>query len=391
MTHLIGVRVTPANPRLAWIDWLKVIVVLGVFAYHAAQPFVLTSWIVVDQEKSIVLSALAGLGYLFGMPLMFLLAGAASWVALQHTPTSAFIAKRLRLAVPLIGGILVLSPLQAWIGAVTRGAAPSLPEFALRFWRDVDLVPSPLWLGTYGYHLWFIGFLLIYSVASAPLLVRLGPRNGLRRTPTATFLLAPIGALLVSQLPLRVAFPAYRDWADFALWFVYFLLGAAMVAWRPLFVAMTERGFAMLLPAIGLAVAMVPIFLGGAGFDLEAAPRYDATSIGYLALRAAVGWCWVVVAVAIGARWLDRRPVEARAASGFVLPFYVLHHPAVVVVAAVAVTWPVGLWLKFIAIVGISLAVSLAASLAVARTPVLRPLLGMGHPQPMPPLTARVT
>ena len=76
----------PRLGRLAWIDWLKVIVVFGVFAYHAAQPFVLTTtWLVVDDEKSYLLSALAGLGYLFGMPLMFLLAGAASWIALQRT------------------------------------------------------------------------------------------------------------------------------------------------------------------------------------------------------------------------------------------------------------------------------------------------------------------
>ena len=48
--------------RQAWIDWLKVLVVIGVFVYHAAQPFVLTTWIVVGEEKSVVLSAIAGLG-----------------------------------------------------------------------------------------------------------------------------------------------------------------------------------------------------------------------------------------------------------------------------------------------------------------------------------------
>ena len=71
--------------RLVWVDWLKGLVVSGVVLYHAAQPFVLTSWIVTDDERSLLLSTLAGLGYLFAMPLMFLLAGTASMLALQHS------------------------------------------------------------------------------------------------------------------------------------------------------------------------------------------------------------------------------------------------------------------------------------------------------------------
>ena len=390
MKHVTPVRTPPPIDHVAWIDWLKVLVIVGVFAYHAAQPFVLTTWVVVDREKSLVLSALAGLGYLFGMPLMFLLAGAASWLALRTTPLHTYFAKRLRLAAPLVGGILVLTPLQAWIGAVTRGASTSLPDFALGFWADVEIAVSPLWLGTHSYHLWFLGFLLIYAVVSAPVLVRLTPRNGRLRMPTA-LLVAPMAVLTVSQLPLRVAFPSYRDWADFALWFVYFLIGAAMVAYRPLLLAMTRRGFAMLLAGIGLAVAMVPIFLAGPGFELESAPRYDAASVGYIALRTAMTWCLVVVAVAVGAHWLDRRPAQARSASGLILPFYVLHHPIVVAVAAVAVTWPVGWMLKFSVILIASFALSVGASMGVARTPVLRGLLGMGPLRPMGRSTALAT
>ena len=64
------------HERLNWIDWLKVTVVFGAFLFHAAQPFVITGWLVNDPEKSVALSLYSGFGYLFGMPLMFLLAGA---------------------------------------------------------------------------------------------------------------------------------------------------------------------------------------------------------------------------------------------------------------------------------------------------------------------------
>src|SRR4029079_15119285 len=59
--------------RLVWIDWLKVIVGFAVFVYHAAEPFFIINWVVSNDERSYLLSAMAGFAFLFGMPLMFLL------------------------------------------------------------------------------------------------------------------------------------------------------------------------------------------------------------------------------------------------------------------------------------------------------------------------------
>ncbi len=81
--------------RLVWVDWLKGLVVLGVVAFHAAQPYVVTDWIVNATEDSYVLSGLAGLGYLFAMPLMFLLAGVTGWIALERRTTWQYLRVRL--------------------------------------------------------------------------------------------------------------------------------------------------------------------------------------------------------------------------------------------------------------------------------------------------------
>jgi len=372
--------------RQAWIDWLKVLVVIGVFVYHAAQPFVLTTWIVVADEKSLLLSGLAGLGYLFGMPLMFLLAGAASWAAVRGGTTRGYVGKRLRLLVPLLVGIMVLSPLQTWIGELSRGHVPAAPiPYAVDFWAAADPPTSPMWLGIYGYHLWFIGFLLIYALLALPVLRTMRPEAWPMR-PTARWLVGvPIAALTVMQVPLRIAFPAYRDWADFVLWLTYFLAGAALLAWPGAVDVVRRLGPRMLVIGLLLTAALVPIFLAGGGMALESEPRLDGATIGYVALRSAIGWCWVLAALYIGIRWLDRGATRARAASSLVLPFYVLHHPVVVAVAAVAVplAWP--MWPTFAVIVLVSGAATLGACLAVARTRTLRVLLGMGaRPQPAP-------
>lgn len=378
MSAIADVRVT----RLAWVDWLKVLVIVGVFAYHAAQPFVMTTWIVVSDEKSLLLSAFAGLGYLFGMPLMFVLAGAASLVALRGTDVGAYLRKRLRLVVPLVAGLAILSPLQTWVGDATRGDVIGPAPFAVRFWADAGPPTGPLWLGEYGYHLWFIGFLLVYTLASVPVLVRLRRGATPMRPPAPLLAIVPIAVLVIGQVPLRVLAPAYRDWADLALWFAYFLAGAAMLAWPRALELIGRHGLVMVVPGLLLAVAMLPVFASGPGLALESNPTFDVAALGYIVLRTAIGACWVVVGLAIGRRWLDGAAAQAREASRLVLPFYVLHHPIVVVVAAVVVPldWPVGV--GFGTILAASGMLTLAACLLAVRTSTLRLLFGMSGGAP---------
>ncbi len=382
---------TPMQPgrtpprRLVWIDWLKVLVVLGVFAYHAAQPFVATTWIITNPERSLLLGAFAGFGYLTGMPLMFLLAGAASWLALGQRGIGRYLWLRVqRLAVPLVLGIALLSPFQAWIGALTRGSHQSLPAYGLQFFGQMRLYPTPRWLGDYGYHLWFLGFLFLYAVISIPALgwMRRAPgQAGIGRL--AALIERPLGLwwpllpLVASQLLLRASFPSYRDWADFGLWLIFFLIGVMMVADHRILSAMAERGLRLLVPALVLATAFIPIATSGAIWQLEGSPRYDLAGFGYVALRTAVAWCWVVVAVAIGVRWFDHGERVVRPAAQIVLPFYVLHHPAIVIVAAVVVGWPAGVWPKYAAILIGSLGLTLLLCEAVRRIPALRGIFGI--------------
>jgi len=378
---------TAASPsrRLVWIDWLKVLVVLGVFAYHAAQPFVVTTWIVTNPERNVVLSAIAGLGYLFGMPLMFLLAGAAAWLSLGQRGIGRFVWVRVqRLAIPLLVGIAMLSPFQAWIGALTRGSTESLPAYGIGFFTAMRFYPSPVWFGDYGYHLWFIAFLFLYSLLSTPVLEWVRGTVGQGWTHRlGTLLERPLGLwwpvlpLVASQLLLRTRFPAYRDWADFALWLLFFLVGVAMVADRRILVAIGQRGLRFLLPAILLAGAVIPIAASGAIWDFENGSRQDLAALGYISLRTTVAWCWVLVGLAVGQRWFDRGERIVRPAAQIVLPFYVLHHPAIVVVAAVVVSWPIGVWPKYLAILVASFALTWLLCEGVQRVPALRGIFGL--------------
>jgi peptidoglycan/LPS O-acetylase OafA/YrhL len=42
------------SERLYWLDWLRVLAVLGVFLFHAVHPFDLTPWHIKNAEQSAV-------------------------------------------------------------------------------------------------------------------------------------------------------------------------------------------------------------------------------------------------------------------------------------------------------------------------------------------------
>jgi glucans biosynthesis protein C len=86
----------------------------------------------------------------------------------------------------------------------------------------------------------------------------------------------------------------------------------------------------------------------------------------------------------IGVRWFTWRPPALGWASRAVLPFYVLHHPVTVAVAAMVVQWPIGLWAKYAAIATLALIGTLALTELVMRTAVGRSLFGLGRPLAAP-------
>ena len=364
------------NERINWIDWLKVAVVFGAFVFHAAQPFVPTGWLVSDSHKSLALSLYSGFGYLFGMPLMFLLAGATTWLAADRSGVAGHARLRARrLIVPLVLGLVILSPLQAWLAAMNGGGWQAPAEFLPGYLARLRFYPSPAWFGEYGYHLWFLAFLIIDVALVLPLLPRLAAARQAGRLQIGRFADRRLGlawlfaALLVTQLLLRPFFNDYRDWADFVLWLGYFVLGVLAMADRGLLVAILRRRRLLLWLLPVTLLALIPLLPLGSPLDLEHVHGFDAAGLVYATWRTALGWVMVLSLVGFGATFLTARPRFLAWANRRVLSFYVLHHPVVVEVAALVVGLGIGLWEKFALIVAVSLPGTLLLSEAVVRLP----------------------
>lgn len=380
--------------RLYYLDWLKALIVYGIFLFHVSLVFSIVPWLVSNREHSIVLSAFAGFCFPWGIPAMFMLAGADAWLGLRSRSASHYVRQRfLRLLLPLGLGMVLLTPLQRYLSSGSPPPPPDRLGYAY-----LAFIQHPHWDPL---HLWFLGYLFAISLAALPVLLWLrGPRGRSLISLLVAVAVHRGGLLLlalplcVSQLVLRPQFPSYQGWADVATYSLVFLFGAVLFSDRR-FEASIRRDIRWFL-ALGLGAAItlaVLIYVAPGHLPNDArvpAIRQAAYSLAW----SADIWCWLLAVLYLGIRWLDFPNRVMDYARESMLPFYVIHHPVVLVVASLVVTLNVGLWPKFgmVAIAGLATTL-LIYEFGVRRWRLTRLLFGLkvakaSGPQPSRPAIA---
>jgi hypothetical protein len=108
--------------RLYFLDWLRVLGVIGVFLYHNALPYIPEQWRIVNSTQSTNIYLATLLFQPLGMPLLFLLAGATTWFALKKRSPKQYVIERFkRLVIPFIIGSIILVPPQRYFTSVHHG------------------------------------------------------------------------------------------------------------------------------------------------------------------------------------------------------------------------------------------------------------------------------
>lgn len=372
----------PESSRRTDIDALRVFATFLLFPFHVAMVFNPAPFYHVrNDDLSSVAMIFAGFVSLWHMPLFFVLAGWSAIVSLRARGAAAFARERVtRLLVPLIVGCVLFAPAIKYLELrggqdfnhrglfVSPEIAPSyrsvipqpLPAMAPFDERFTEFLPSfftDLDRFTWS-HLWFVAYLFTLSLVWLAVLARSArrghdarPRNG-----SPLFVYAPIIPLAIVQVTLRPLWPGiqnlYDDWANIAYYSIFLLLGAQIAA-RPAFEEALRREW---LRALAVSLAALAALLAAVLGVLRSEPVV-------LALTAVAGWSFIVFLLGLA----RRRPPQASAALAYLseasLPIYILHQPAIVVLAWFIVTWPLAASVKFVLI----LAGSLTATMAVYR------------------------
>ena len=382
-----------SEERVHYLDWLKVLIVYGIVVFHVSLVFAYGGWLVANQGQSIVLSAFAGVCFPWGIPAMFLVAGADAWFSLRAHSIADFVRKRfLRLLVPMIPGVVLLTPLQRFV--VSSNPPPPidrLPAFYVEFFQHLRLDWSLQMVSQYGLHLWFLGYLFAISVICAPAIQLLRSDAGHRftsailavaRRPAGLLLLA--GPLALTQLVLRSRFSDYQDWADVATYTLAFFWGAVIFSDRRFEQVIRSQVRWLMAGGLAATVSMGALFLVSRQPAAIPGPT-PAEQLAQAVVWSLFVWSWLNAVVYLGIRWLNFRHRAVEYAKESVLPVYVLHHPFVLAVASFVVTWNLALWPKFAATVAIVFVLTLGTyELGVRRWGPTRFAFGMS-PLPQSP------
>jgi surface polysaccharide O-acyltransferase-like enzyme len=169
------------------------------------------------------------------------------------------------------------------------------------------------------------------------------------------------------RMSLQPFFPEYTDWADFTYMLVFFICGFLLFSDERLIQAV-RRDWRLYL-SVGIISTLIMLvglaFAGGAGWVKD--PSVPGFYLGW-GLAGVNGWCLSLFVLWLGMRLLDFRNRRLDQAQELMVPFYVFHQPAIVLVAFFVVAWQTALPLKL----GVVLAASLLITLAVCQGVVCR-------------------
>ena len=362
------------------IDWLRIAAVLLLIPYHTARVF---NWeedfYVKNDPTSDAAQWFVDFVGNWQMSLLFLLAGAASWLAFRHRSGLQYAGERTkRLFIPFVFAVLVIVPPQSWLGYRWHDKGdPSYWAYLPTFFTTADDELSGYQGGFTPGHMWFVLALFGFAFLALPLFLWMRNGGG-GRIVSALARAAQIPGLLIVIPALVLVLPWYVMRDDLSGqppigFFVVVLLGFVLMADERIGRVIDREWIWML--CLGVAASIAYIW---------AAPRAGElwdTSMGYAGMKFfyEVGvWCVMLGLLGLGHRFLTLGGPVWRYATEAAYPFYILHQTVIVAVAYVVCAWDWPVAVKMAAVAAVSLSLTLAVyELAVRRWRPVRFLFGM--------------
>ena len=365
-----------SGSRLAWIDNLRVAVIVGVIVVHVSATYaVQMPWYYEERSAGIatqaILSALFGPGVFYAMAVLFLVAGILSPRALEARGARQFARQRLlRLGVSVLVGVCVVVPVAALAGALAEGQInlTNVGPFLSAQARDVDFGP-----------MWFVAALLLFSLAYSAVRSIRPRRPGRYRAMRWWHLAGAIAAITAGSFCIRLVWPALSvtpghlnlwEWPTMATLFVLGVLAGERGWLDP--VPRTLRrvsGWSGIVATVAATLFFAAVAVSGddrllGGWHAQA--LVEPVIEGVLAVSVPI---WLL-------SWFRRRWTQdgtvARAAGRGSYAAYVFHPLVIVLIAIAFRAMPVAAEVKFVTVASIGVLVSFTLAWLLIRVRALR-------------------
>ena len=379
---------TPAS-RLYFLDWIRIFAFIVLIFYHTGMYYVSWDWHVKSPFASNAIEPLMMLSSPWRLGLLFMISGVASAHMMGKGRIGAFLGQRSwKLLVPLIFGMLVIVPPQAYFEVVEKvGYQGSYGEFMKLyisgyhgFCRDHDCLRLPTWN-----HLWFVSYLWLYTLVLGALAWIAGPR--LQRWSDSVgnlltgwkIVVLPLAVLAAIRFALADAFPTTHavagDWYNHALYGFLFLLGVMLARQAGFWQRVEEiRWTALGLSLAGWAVVVAYYSMPEA---LAASPEVHAWRPVLRVIYSMCQWTPILAVCGFGHRHLRHDSANRRYLTQAVFPVYILHQTLIVTMAHWLKPVKLAAPVEGVLLIVLAFAVSFGAFDIIRRIPLLRPLFGL--------------
>lgn len=343
------------NNRHFYIDWIRIFLIFSVFLFHVGMVFNAWGWHVKNDVRLESLTPLMHFLHAWRMPLLFLVSGAGTRLALGVRSNRQYATERTRrLFLPLVAGIFILVPVQVYIEKVSQ--YDSLLHFYQHFFDGVYPTGNFSW-----HHLWYLVYLFFISMVFIPFITFFRSAAYARFDRAVEKLASVKGALLLlylpligSQLLLRPYFPHEThafidDWAFICLDFLYFMFGFILLGNQKVveFLVRDRRVW------LGVTIATTGLMY----LSLKALDYSKTAWLIYDILALLMSWSIALTILAYSKKYLNRDSAFREQLNTAIYPFYLLHQPIIIVVAYWVIQLQFPVFLKAALIILISLTI----------------------------------
>lgn len=339
------------SARLYELDWLRVLLIFGVFLHHVCMPFNGDDWHIMNNESSKVLDDVMVYFEQFRLPILFFISGVGAVILLSKVSAKKFaLDKILRLFIPLLVGLLLIVPPQTYIENINEMQAywQEFPSLVLNF--DTN-------------HLWFIEYLIVFSFLAIPINKLLSLKFGAvvmagmyKLTQFKVGLFSIVLLLISIKVYFSLTFPSdgnkIENITSSSYYFFFFIAGMVFIRDKRIWQALCTQRFLNLLILLSCTLVFYVYYYSP---DLSEYLSRDVRWSIWWIVCCLVAWSALLSMLGYAQYYLTKTPTWLLASNELIYPFYIFHQTIIVIIGYYVINWPLPIVFKIISLLVLSL------------------------------------
>lgn len=371
------------QPRLYYIDWIRIIAFSLLILLHGMVPFTQIPWEINNVERSEGLTRIVFWLHQWRLPLLFFVSGLGINLSMKSRTLGAFYGERFRrLFIPLLFAMFFFIPIQPYFEFLQKGKInPGYWNFYLQVWELKVYPKGPL---TWS-HMWFVAYLIAFILVLLPLFFAGKQKRVAEKRKSLEYsfgnpLILALAVLLIIGIiyMLSLEYPENgsltEDWFAFTLFITMLVYGYLTGSSQP-FWNQTAK-YRWITGGIALVSGMILFFAYWT--PMPTFKEKDNQFVLYCVLNGVHIWSMILFWCGMAKQYLNKPSPVLRYLNEAVYPFFIIHQTIMVALGYYIVQWPLPLTIKCVLLITVSVLMVIAIyHLLIRKTKLTRFLFGM--------------